>query len=68
MFTFTKALCLAGLSNAKLTDEMKKLTLAGQYLSVELSDGSYMLHAIDKSERLPMQFGREVSVARSLIR
>lgn len=51
---------VADLPPTKVVDEMKKLTLAGQYLSVELPDGSYLVKAIDKGERIGMQFAREV--------
>ncbi|CAI5463919.1 unnamed protein product [Closterium sp. Yama58-4] len=41
-------------------DEVKKQSRGGQYLSVELPDGSLLVHAIDRGAKLPMQLGREV--------
>ncbi|CAI5511054.1 unnamed protein product [Closterium sp. Naga37s-1] len=41
-------------------DEVKKQSRGGQYLTVELPDGSLLVHAIDRGAKLPMQLGREV--------
>ncbi|CAI5469411.1 unnamed protein product [Closterium sp. Yama58-4] len=43
-----------------VVDEVKKHSRGGQYLTVELPDGSLLVHAIDRGAKLPMQLGREV--------
>lgn len=47
-------------SSQSVADAVKKVSLGGNYFTVEMPTGSYLVYGITPGDNFPLQFGREV--------